>query len=199
MAYDVLFVSEQRLKSYTSLDENVRLEELTPHILNAQSLFIQPLLGTKFFNHLKEGVLNDSLNSDEQELLDDYIAKALMYYSLYLLLPNLKYKYSQKGILNGASEDTTTTDLNELKYLRQNAMDTAEFFAKRLVEHLKDYPGRFPQYENPGTKGMTPDKTNQYFGGLQTKIPYKNLKQYYYDKDCPDCGFYGESSYTNPS
>jgi hypothetical protein len=199
MAYDVLFVSEARLKKYTSLDENVRVETITPHILNSQDLYLQPVLGTKFYNHLKDGVKNDNLNSDELNFLDNYVAKAVMYYGLYLLLPHIKYKIVDKGLLNGSSEDTTTTTLEELKYLRQNALDTAEFFSKRMLEYLKDYPGMFPDYENPGTKGMYPDRTTPFFGGLQTKIPYKNHRDYYKNKDCDDCGFYGESSYTNPS
>ena len=173
--YDALFCSEQRMKNYTSLDENVRVKDLTPHILNAQDLYLQPILGTKFYQHLKDGIVNNSLSDDEQELCDDYIAKTVMYYSLYLVLPHIKYKMVDKGLLNGASEDTNPTTLEELVYLRQNAMDTAEFFAKRLVEHLKDYPGKYPQYENPGTKGMMPDKSTTYFSGLQTKVPHRKI------------------------
>lgn len=183
-AYDVKFVTEQRLKTYTALDENIRVKDITPFILNAQDLYIQPILGTKMYKHLKEQIINDTLSNDENILVDDYIAKATMYYSLYLMLPTIKYKIVDKGILNGASEDTTATNLEELKYLRQNALDTAEFFAKRLLEFLKDNPGMFPQYENPGVKGMLPDKSTPYFSGLVTKIPYR--KSYYYD-DCKDC------------
>ena len=172
--YDVKFCTEQRLKSYTSLDENVRVKDITPHILNSQDLYLQPILGTRFYQHLKDSIIAETLTEDENRLCDDYIAKTVMYYSLYLLLPHIKYKMVDKGLLNGASEDTNPTTLDELIYLRQNALDTAEFFAKRLVEHLKDYPGRFPQYEQPGTKGMMPDKSTTYFSGLVTKIPSRN-------------------------
>jgi len=169
--YDVLLVSEERLKSYSSLDENVRVEEITPYILQAQDIYIQPLLGTKFYNRLKDGVRLDDLNPLEDELLQEYIAKALIHYSLYLMMPFIKYKIVAKGILNGASEETTTTDLNDLKYLRQNTLDTAEFYSKRLISQLKDYPGRFTEYEIPGITGMRPDKSSPYFSGLVTKAP----------------------------
>lgn len=172
--YDVKFVSEQRLKTYTALDENIRVKDITPFILNAQDIYLQPILGTKFYKHLKDQILTNTLSSDEDLLVDDYIAKPTMYYSLYLMLPTLKYKIVDKGILNGASEDTTATTLDELKYLRQSTIDTAEFFAKRLLEFLKDNPGMFPQYENPGVKGMLPDRSTPYFSGLVTKIPNRN-------------------------
>lgn len=190
--YDVKFVSEQRLKTYTALDENIRVKDITPFILNAQDLYIQPLLGTKFYKHLKDQIVNNTLSNDEVLFIDDYVAKATMYYSLYLMLPTLKYKIVQQGILNGASEDTTATNLDELKYLRQNAIDTAEFFAKRLVEYLKDNPGMFPQYENPGVKGMMPDKSTPYFSGLVTKTPYRKYN------GCSDCNpLQGPSTISN--
>jgi hypothetical protein len=174
--YDVLLVSEERLKSFTGLDENVRVETITPYILNAQDIYIQNILGSLFYNRLKDGVRLDNLNNEEFNLLQDYISKALMFYSLYLLLPHIKYKIAQKGILNGASEETTPTNLEELKYLRQSTLDTAEFYQKRLLKELKDFPNRFPQYQVYGTIGMNPDKTSPYFSGLVTKIPNRKIQ-----------------------
>ncbi len=187
---EVLLVSEMRLKEYGGLDENIRVEDITYNILSAQDLWIQPILGTKFYNRLKEGVRLDNLTSDENELLQDYVAKTLIFYSIYLMLPVIKYKIVQKGILNGASEETTPTNLEELKYLRQSTLDRSEFYQKRLLEFLKDYPGKFPEYEVYGTKGMSPDKTSPYFSGLVTKIPNRKIQ---------DCNIIeGPSPLSNP-
>jgi len=170
-SYEALFISEQRFKSYTAVDENVRLEDITNFILKAQAIYIQPILGTSFYNKFKNYVKNGGLyteNCDMYNLLNDYIAPALIEYSLYMMLPFIKYKIRAKGVLNGASEETESTDLSELKYLQQHVLNTAEFFAARLVKELKDYPGRFPEYQAPGTKGMKPDKSSPYFSGLMT-------------------------------
>ena len=51
MAYTALLVSEQRMKQWTSLDENVRVEDITPFIINAQDIYIQDALGTKFYEY----------------------------------------------------------------------------------------------------------------------------------------------------
>ena len=53
---NVLLVSEQRMKQWTSLDNNIRIDVLTPPILQAQDLYIQDTLGTPFYNRLKAGV-----------------------------------------------------------------------------------------------------------------------------------------------
>lgn len=185
MAYTALLVSEQRMKQWTSLDENVRVEDITPFIINAQDIYIQDTLGTKFYDRLKDGVINDDLNSDEQHLLNEYVAKSLMQYALYMMLPTIKYKIVEKGIVSGTSEETAATTLDELKYLRQSVLDTAEFYNKRLIEYLCDNPGMFPDYDAPGTDGMYPNKQNPYFSGLV--VPRKKNRNYY-DEKCDDCG-----------
>ena len=193
MAQQVLLVSEQRLKQWTQLDDNVRLNEITPHILQAQDIYIQNLVGTKLYTRLKEGVIANDLNANEDLLLNDYVGKTLMQYALYMILPSIKYKVVNQGIVNGTSEETSPTTLEELRYLRGTVLDTAEFYATRLIEFFRDNPGMFPEYTNPGNDGMMPDKTDQYFSGLQTNIPLlRNQNNLWIYADCgtdcdPDC------------
>ena len=71
MAQTALLVSEQRLKQWTQLDDNVRLNEITPHILQAQDIYLQNVLCTKLFDRLKAGVIAADLNANEQLLLND--------------------------------------------------------------------------------------------------------------------------------
>lgn len=187
----VLLVSEQRMKQWTSLDNNIRIDVLTPSILQAQDIYIQDTLGTKFYTRLKTGVVADDLTADESLFLKDYVGPCLIQYALYLLLPSLKYKMVEKGILNGTSEETQPTTLDEMKYLRDSAMDTAEFYNKRMLEFLQDNPGMFVTYTNPGVDGMMPNKRNPYFSGLQTNIPLRRNELWIYadcGTDCnPDC------------
>jgi len=193
MAKQVLLVSEQRLKQWTQLDDNVRLNEITPHILQSQDIYIQNLIGTALYTRLKAGVIADDLNADEDLLLNDYVGKTLMQYALYMILPSIKYKVVNQGIVNGTSEETAPTTLEELRYLRGTVLDTAEFYATRLVEFFRDNPGMFPEYTNPGNDGMMPDKTDQYFSGLQTNVPLlRNQNNLWIYADCgtdcdPDC------------
>ena len=188
----VLLVSEQRMKQWTSLDNNIRIDVLTPSILHAQDIYIQDTLGTAFYTRLKAGIVANDLTANESAFLKDYVGPTLIQYALYLLLPSLKYKMVEKGILNGTSEETQPTTLDEMKYLRESAMDTAMFYNERMLEFLKDNPGMFATYTNPGTDGMYPNKQTPYFSGLQTNIPLRRNDLYIYE-DCgcdgnPDCG-----------
>ena len=187
----VLLVSEQRMKQWTSLDNNIRIDVLTPSIINAQEIYIQDTLGTKFFNRLKNGIVANDLTTNESTFLNDYVGPTLIQYSLYLLLPNLKYKFVEKGILNGSSEETQPTTLDELQYLRESALDTAQFYNNRMLEFLSDNPNMFTAYTDPGTNGMMPNKETPYFSGLQTQIPSLHNNLWIYadcGTDCsPDC------------
>ena len=78
MANTALLVSEQRMKQWTQLDDNVRMDDITPFILQAQDIYMQDTLGTKFYTRLKEGVIADDLDADEKLLLNDYIGPTLM-------------------------------------------------------------------------------------------------------------------------
>ena len=184
----VLLVSEQRMKDWTSLDNNIRIDVLTPAILNAQSVYVQDSLGSPFYNRLLTGVKDNDLTTDEETFLRDLVGPMLMQYSLYLLLPNLKYKYVEKGILSGSSEETSDTTLEELQYLRTTALDLAQFYDERLKEYLCDYPSLFPIYRNWNLKGMKPNKETSYFSGLQTDIP-KNPYARPFNTQCEnECG-----------
>ena len=172
MANTALLVSEQRLKQWTNLDSNVRVEDITPWIISAQDVYMQTSLGTKFLDRIKAGIIANDLNADEQLLLDDYIAPTLMQYSLYLMYPGIKYKIVEKGLVSGNAEDTDATTLEELKYLRQTTLDLAEFYDARLRESLCDVPaGTFPEYASQTSDdGMVAEKGTPYFGGLVTNI-----------------------------
>jgi hypothetical protein len=82
-----------------------------------------------------------------------------------------------------------------MKYLRETAVDTAEFYNKRMLEYLQDHPQMFPLYQNPTPNdGMNPNRQNPYFSGLQTNIPARRNDLWIYadcgtdcDPDCSSC------------
>lgn len=179
MSY-VLFISEARLKKLTAVHDNVEPQELTPFVQQAQDIYIQEILGTKFFNDLKDKIKLDTLNTNEKTLLNNYIAPTLANYAVYLAFPSLNYKIKNKAVLNPTSEESQPTDLSSLKYVRGSVQDTAQFYAERTREYLRDNQELFPYYTNPGVDGMMPNKHNPYFHGVY--IP----KKYGCGNDLPD-------------
>jgi len=192
MAVQVLLVSEAKIKAFTALHENVRVEDIAPFIIQAQDIYLQQMLGTKFFTSLKDHVLNNTLTSDETLFLEDYIAPWMIQRAFALSLPFIKYKVVDKGILSGNSETATQTTLEEVQYLISKVESTAEFYAQRTREFLFDNPSMFPDYVNPGIDGMFPNRQSPYFSGLTVpnRFGYGTYK-YQYDKDDSFCFWAG--------
>jgi len=171
MAYVVL-ISENRLKELTAVHANMEPNELTPFVIQAQDIYIQELLGTKFYQNLKNRVFSGTTSDAEETLLNEYIAPTLANFSVYLALPSFNYKMTNKSLLNPSAEEAQNTDLSQLKYMREQVKNTAEFYRERSREYLIDNEELFPDYTNPGIDGMMPNKLNGYSSGIV--IPNKS-------------------------
>lgn len=190
MAQQVIFVSEEKIKAYTQMHENVQVQDVVPSVLMAQDIYLQPMLGTKFYNSLKTKILAGTLNPDETVLVSEYVAPYMMNWGFAMALPWLKYKVVDKGILSGTSETASQTTKEELEFLISKVESTAQFYGQRLREFLFDNPGMFPDYENPGVDGMLPNRNSPYFSGL-TVPAWRGSGVYkyanYYDKGYDNC------------
>lgn len=181
-----LFVTEEKIKSFTLLDDNLDPHELYPFILQAQDFYIQDTCGTKLYTKIKELVVDKVVSgtpipTDYKTLLDDYIQPVVLHYAVYQALPALKYKATNKGVVSGTSEVSAQITLEELQYLRNNVFESAKFYNERLREYLRDYNTLFPEYMTFTYKdGMPPRYGTSYYTGLA--MP----KRKYYDKfdDC---------------
>lgn len=180
-----LFVTEDRLKSYTGIEENVDPAILYPFVIQAQDLYVQQTLGTKLYNKMKllvdAKVINGTaIPTDYKTLLDDYIIPMVIHYSYWLALPHIKWRTSNKGLLSGTSEVGETVPLEEVQYLRNSIKDTAQFYNERLRDYLKAYQELYIEYQSYTNKdGMAPKRGTSYYTGLV--IPGR------YTKYCDDC------------
>jgi len=181
---NVLLISENKIKSWSALDDNVQVDDLVPFIIQAQDLYLQKSIGTLFFNRLKDGVAANNLTNDEKALLNDYIAQMLLNYALYMAIPSLKYKLTNGSIQSPTSETAQNASLDEVKWLRQTILDTAEFYDQNLRKYLIQHPSLFEEYNIPGIYGIKPSKTTAYFSGIH--IPKR--RKIYEDEQDPQWG-----------
>ena len=181
-----LFITEDKLKSFTGIDANVDPEILYPFVIQSQDLYVQSTLGTKLYNALKTYV-NDYVTTQTpipqayKTLLDDYVANMVVYYTYYLALPHIKYKTTNKGLMSGTSEVGETISLEEVQFLMNKVNSTAQFYNERLRDFLVAYQEDYPEYQSYTNKdGMAPKRGTSYYTGLA--MPGTNLNKY-----CDDC------------
>ena len=198
-----LFVSEEKLKAFTSVNQNTSPELLVPYILQSQDIYLQNYIGATYYMQLKDQVLAGALDANNQFLMDNYIQSALCNFGLMQALPFLKYKFYNKSILSPSSENADSIGLEELKFLQTQLRNTGETYMKRMIEWMVLHPGNYPKYITPNVlDGQLPDRGNPYYNTLVTPHqPYAfkrrmqpgrrdlgNVGYYNNGMDCIECG-----------
>ena len=195
---EILLVSEEKLKAFTTINENVSPQLLIPYILNSQETYLVNLIGSSFLKELYLQVRTNTVTAANRFILDEYIGQVVLQYGLMMALPFLKYKILNKSILSPKSESADSIDLDELKYLVMQVKNTAEQYSMLLQKYLYWHSDQFPLWNNAlAQDGVIPDKGNVYTAPLVTShYPYawkKRLAQ------TANRGGYGYSLGSNPT
>lgn len=164
----VLFLSEETLKQYSILQDNVDMKVVTPTIYTAQNLYIKTLLGTALYNAVSDAVEAFVQNAtpipdNYKTLLDEYLTDALIEYVKVELVFNMNYKYFNKSIGVQNADNMIPATLDELREIRNESLNRAQWFAERatkfLLAHYTDYPLYLNQ-PNANIDTIWPNRTN---------------------------------------
>jgi len=142
----VLFISESYLKNNTVVDDNVDQRLIIPSITTVQDMHLHPILGTPLYEDLQAKIIASTLNGDEVTLINDYISKMLLQWTMYELTMSLLYKFRNKSVATKSGDNSQPIDYQDLQFLRDDWKNKAEFYDKRLINHLIDNKSLFPKY-----------------------------------------------------
>lgn len=175
---NALFISETYLKNTAPITANVDVQLFLPFIEVAQSKWIRDVLGNKLYQKLVDGIINSTLSTDESDLLKDFIRPIVAWYVVFEALPYLNAKIRNKSVLKGSTgaETLQPVDLEELKYLRNEAKNNGEFYMKKLQDWLCLNGKNFPEYTNPDTL-----KTPNYRAGFECDLGFDRFDEHYLD------------------
>lgn len=124
---DIFLISEEDIKAKTSLPENIDDSVLRLHILEAQDIDLQSVLGEVFYEYLISGLtsyynnsgssLTDYLTVYDIKLLDDYISIFLIYTTLYHSRYDLYLSLTRRGVgINKNDNGSNTSDYDKEYY-----------------------------------------------------------------------------------
>lgn len=142
------FVTENWMKDNTPLCKNIDIQDIYPYINIAQDKYIKDLLGSKFFDSLKTKIVASTLDANEIALCV-LIRPCLSFYICVEAMPFLSTKLRNKGILLSAGDNMTNADVTAVKYLRQECLNQAEYYLKRIQEYLCENHSLFTDYQHP--------------------------------------------------
>ncbi len=188
----VYFVTPEYILERTPIEKNVDQDKIVPFIITSQDIHIQSILGSDFYDHLKNGISANTLNNDETYLIRSYIQPCVANWVFYESYISLNYKVTNKAVSKERSEYSEPLSLDELKYSRSAIRTTAEYYSKRLQKYMIDYNYLFPLYNQTTSKANVIKQKDNYYNGmylpsarLSRKIPIWN--EPYQGLDCDEC------------
>ena len=141
---EILLITEDYLKKYTAITDAVDPNIIRPAIYLAQDKQITNYLGTDLMNKIKADVSAGTISGDYETLLNDYVLKSLLWWTMVELYPSLLYKHDNGNLVSRQSEDTTPVTKGEMESLKEAARDNARYYTNRLVQYLCYNSSLFP-------------------------------------------------------
>ena len=155
---EILLITEDYLKKYTAITDAVDPNIIRPAIYLAQDKQITNYLGTDLMNKIKADVSAGTLSGDYEILLNDYVLKSLLWWTMVELYPSLLYKHDNGNLVSRQSEDTTPVTKGEMESLKESARDNARYYTNRLVQYLCYNSTLFPEYTSNTNNDIKPDR-----------------------------------------
>ena len=173
---NILLISEDYIKTNSGLNDNVWANYLTPAIREAQDIKLQQILGTNLYNSIMSKVAEGTIKNTEfkvyKTLLDDYIQLYLMYQTISDLVPIIGVKLTNLGVVVSNDEHVTNLSQSERELVQTYYSQRAEFYGKRLQEHLKKNCSLFKELNGNYDIQPTLDSvanTGLWLGGYRNK------------------------------
>lgn len=142
----MLFKTIAEIKAHASaFAKNMEWATLAPHVEQAESKFIVPLLGRAQYDALTTAYQNATLSVAQAALLR-YAQRALAYYTLYEALPFLSLIVSDMGVQEQQSREGTSAPARTTvsKIARDQALQNADQAADAMLTFMEENDTDYP-------------------------------------------------------
>lgn len=145
----VLLISEDTLKTYSEISDNLWGKNMLPAIQTAQDLYLQETLGSCLYKRILSlvgsGEITDNANVQYKDLLDDYITPYLIQRVIADLIPIVSSKISNLGVIKSNDEYAQNISAAEVDRLQYQHIVKADQYQKRMQNFLKENMAAFPE------------------------------------------------------
>lgn len=146
---DVLFISEDYIKSESMLDDNTSGKFLLTAIKLSQDVELRSIIGKCLLETLQQKIFDREMENIEniqyKDLLDIYIQPFLLYQVLSEIIIPVSYKMSNFGLMRADDEKDYSVNNGEVNLVRQYYTDKANVYKKRLQNYLCKNKSLFPE------------------------------------------------------
>ena len=139
------FVSLEYLSSFTPISRNIDVNEITPHLQSTELMWSRELIGKNLYDDLKDKFSAQTLNNDEVVLVG-YLKQHIAYRASEMAIPFLNIKIKSKGAVKLKGDYEEPASLGDMKYLREELKNRAEYYEQLIKTYLCKNSSLFPLY-----------------------------------------------------
>lgn len=163
----VLLISETYIRENTIFNKNVDAQDIANNIGVSQDMFLEPILGTTFYNSIEAKYSAQTLSANEVILMT-YIKPMLAWRAAEMTLPFLTWNVKNKGPQTQRGDNSDPIDQSTFFYIKKEITNRAEWYAQRLERYLTLSGYLFTDYVVTGNVDLTPDHDSGYDAGFST-------------------------------
>jgi len=167
MSRNILFISRNDIIKRSYIGGNIDPEKIIPFVKTAQDKNILTTCGTVLYEKLQDDIEAGTLTGDYITLVELFIKDCLVHYSVCEALPFLAYTIANGSIYKNTSEQAVSPSKNDIDFLLQKELQTAQFYNERLTTYLIANNTLYPEYNQSNGKldNVYPDMGQSYTNG----------------------------------
>jgi hypothetical protein len=183
---DVFIISEENLRQFTDINNNVDSELLKNAVRESQDIEMQRILGTKLYQAILDKIKTNTLTGDYEYLVLNWVQNALLYAAYYYALEDIYLRPRNNGLLiPTGGENSEKADGTWYNRKRQSVLNKKQFYEERLTNYLIQKQGLYPELNgNVELQQMYPDFGVQY----KSPIVMKRNGRGYHAGQARQCG-----------
>lgn len=160
-----LFINRTDLVKNTIINGNVDTDLFIQSIRLAQQTHILQYCGSALYDQISNKILNSSIDTDTQALLNDYLQPMLIHYAMTDYLPFCSFEIKNGGLFKTTSEKGAAVSKDEVDYLVQKHLSSAQFYTRRFIDYMSfNASAKFPKYFENNNEQMQPEKSAAFTG-----------------------------------
>lgn len=141
----IYFITENWLKTNTPVTANIDAVKIFPFVQSQADMRIQPLLGTYFYKDLLTKYNAQTLNANEQ-LLVEKIQPAIAWRAVEDCVISISYALKNKGIQQQSGDYSQPVTFQEIAYIQNVYSQKAVFYENRVIVWLKENKDLYPNF-----------------------------------------------------
>lgn len=146
------------LKNLSLTHENVENDVIRKTLRRSQDMYIEPILGTAFYDRLLDGVENSNLTANETTLIEDYIQITLCTAFELRIADTITTEIRNIGTGVATEQNFQANSPSDMERTKDMIQKELTFYTNRLKRYLCENESLFPQYTASNEYGLKPER-----------------------------------------